>query len=302
MTIAAGALDPGKRQAWKLAVRLPTLTAAIAPVLVGSGVAIHEDAFAASSAVAALVGAICLQIGANFANDVFDFKRGADTADRLGPPRASQMGLLSPREILVAMWLMFGLATVAGGYLAWESGWPIVVAGVASILAAIAYTGGPWPTGYHALGDLFTFVFFGPVAVVGTYFVQSGGTSNLAWLASIPMGCTVTMILVVNNLRDIPTDRTTNKRTLGVVLGDRRTRVWFCMLAVSALGIPVAVTVGGAAPFGVLASVFSLWWLRTPLAAVVRGIEGRGLNPVLKATARFNLAFGLAWAMALAVG
>ncbi len=295
------AMAPGKRGAWKLAVRLPTLTAAVAPVFVGAGVAIHDDVFEVGPAVAALLGAICLQIGANFANDVFDFKRGTDTPDRMGPPRATQMGLLSSKEMLTGMWLAFALATAAGVYLAWAAGWPVVAVGVASILAAIAYTGGPWPTGYHALGDLFTFVFFGPVAVAGTYFVQAGDVSTLAWLASIPIGCSVTMILVVNNLRDIPTDRTTGKRTLGVVLGDRGTRVWFVLLAAVVGAIPVIAALTGMTTWGILALPVGTWWLKAPLRAVLAGVEGRALNPVLNATARFNLMFGMAWAVALAV-
>ena len=302
MNAAVLPAGPGKRAAWKMAVRIPTLTAAVAPVLIGSGVAIHDDVFSALPALAALLGALCLQVGANFANDVFDFQRGTDTVDRLGPPRATQMGLLSPNEMLLGMSAMFALATAFGVFLAFESGWPIVVAGLASIVAAIVYTGGPWPTGYHALGDVFTFVFFGPVAVVGTYFVQAGETSNLAWLASIPVGCTVTMILVVNNLRDIPTDRHTNKRTLAVLLGDRGTRVWFYALALVAFGVPVVATIAGASSFGFVAVVAGAYWLWKPLRAVVNGVHGRELNPILKATARFNLAFGVAWAISLALG
>ena len=299
---AVGTPILGKRRAWKLAVRLPTLTAAVSPVLVGSGVAIHQHVFSLAAALAALLGAICLQVGANFANDVFDFKRGTDTADRLGPPRASQLGLLSTKEMLAGMWLAFAFATGAGVFLVWTAGWPVLAVGVASILAAIAYTGGPWPTGYHALGDLFTFVFFGPVAVAGTYFVQAGDVSTLAWLASIPVGCTVTMILVVNNLRDIPTDRQTGKRTLAVVMGDRWSRWWFVLLAKVAVAIPLLTAVTGLAPWGVLVLPIAAWWLWPPMKAVLlTGTHGRALNPVLKATARFNLVFGLAWAVTLAI-
>lgn len=283
-----------------MAVRLPTLTAAVAPVLVGTGVAIHDDAFAALPALAALIGAICLQIGANFANDVFDFKRGADTADRLGPPRATQLGLLTPSHMLIAMWAMFGLAMLAGVYLVAVAGWPIVAAGLASIAGAIIYTGGPWPIGYHALGDLFTFVFFGLVAVVGTYFVQAGEIAPIAVVAAIPVGCTVTLILVVNNLRDIPTDRRTGKTTLGVLMGDRGTRAWFGLLLGIVVAIPLAVTVTRSLPFGVVA-VLSLPWALGPLRAIRGGVSGRELNPILKATARFNLVFGLFWALALAI-
>ena len=297
---ATAAAPPSKAQAWKLAVRLPTLTAAVAPVAVGTGAAIAEDAFDLLPMLAALFGALCLQIGANFANDVFDFKRGADTADRLGPPRATQMGFLSPREMMVGMWAVFGLAFLAGIYLVYVGGWPIVAVGLGSIAAAIIYTGGPWPIGYHALGDLFTFVFFGLVAVMGTYYVQAGELSWLSLIAALPMGCTVTLILVVNNLRDIPTDSRTGKTTLGVVLGDAGTRRWFTLLMLGALATPAAaigyevwwgwIATAVAAPFG--------WKL---LRSIWSGTEGRALNPVLKETARFNLLFGLVWALGLAL-
>jgi 1,4-dihydroxy-2-naphthoate octaprenyltransferase len=301
MTAAALRPAAGSRQAWKMAVRLPTLTAAVAPVAVGTGLAIHEDAFAFGPALAALAGAICLQIGANFANDVFDFKRGADTADRLGPPRATQLGLIPPRQMLIAMWCMFALATVAGVYLVAVAGWPIVAAGLASIAGAIVYTGGPWPIGYHALGDVFTFVFFGLVAVIGTYYVQAGEITALSLVAAVPVGCTVTLILVVNNLRDIPTDRDTGKTTLGVIMGDAGTRSWFGLLLGVALAIPLAVSVTMALPFGLLA-VASVPWAWRPLQAIRAGASGRDLNPVLKATARFNLVFGLFWAAGIALG
>ncbi|MGE5596010.1 MAG: 1,4-dihydroxy-2-naphthoate octaprenyltransferase, partial [Hyphomicrobiales bacterium] len=203
MTAAAARPPATRLQAWKLAVRLPTLPAAMAPVAVGTGAALGDSEFRLLPAVAALVGALALQVGANFANDVFDFRRGADTAERLGPPRVTQLGLLTQREVFAGMWAAFGVAFLAGIYLVAVGGWPIVAVGLASIVAAIIYTGGPWPIGYHALGDLFTFVFFGLAAVAGTYYVQAGEVSGVAWLAALPMGCTVTMILVVNNLRDI---------------------------------------------------------------------------------------------------
>jgi 1,4-dihydroxy-2-naphthoate octaprenyltransferase len=284
-----------------MAVRLPTLTAAVSPVLVGTGLAIHERAFDLLPALAALVGAICLQIGANFANDVFDFKRGADTADRLGPPRATQMGLIPPKQMLIAMWGMFALAMLAGVYLVAVAGWPIVAAGLASIAGAIIYTGGPWPIGYHALGDVFTFVFFGLVAVIGTYFVQAGEITALSFAAAVPIGCTVTLILVVNNLRDIPTDTRTGKTTLGILMGDRGTRAWFGLLLGVALAIPIGVTLTLALPFGAIA-LLSVPWAWKPLQAIRGGTTGRDLNPVLKATARFNLVFGVLWAVGVALG
>lgn len=299
---AAAAPVPGRVQAWKMASRLPTLTAAVSPVVVGSAVAYAEGGFQLLVALAALVGALALQVGANFANDVFDFKRGADSGDRLGPPRATQMGLLSPRDVLVGMWVAFGLATVAGVYLTIEGGWVVIAIGVASIIAAIIYTGGPWPIGYNALGDLFTFVFFGVVAVVGTVYVQTGTFPLLAWLAAIPVGCTVTAILVVNNLRDIHTDRAAAKTTLAVVMGERGTRAWYLFLVVVAYAVVPAVDlIGGASPL-VLLVALSLPWAIAPLRAVVTGVAGRALNPVLKQTAQLHLFFGLFFALGLAAG
>jgi 1,4-dihydroxy-2-naphthoate octaprenyltransferase len=282
-----------------MATRPPTLPAAVAPVLVGAAVAIAEDSFAWGPALAAMFGALCLQVGANFANDVFDFHRGADTADRLGPPRATQMGLLSSREVLTGMWLVFGLAMLAGIYLVAVAGWPVVVMGLASILAAIIYTGGPWPIGYHALGDLFTFVFFGLVAVAGTAFVQSEELTRLAVLAALPMGCTVTAILVVNNLRDLDTDRGAGKHTLAVYLGDRATRWWYTTLVIGAylLAGVVAVTRGSPAPAVV---VFSLPLAVPLLRTLLGGLRGPGLNAILRATARFHLAFGVLLALGIA--
>ena len=298
---AAAPPRPSTFQAWKLATRLPTLTAAVSPVAVGTGVAVHLDVFDLLPALAALTGALLLQVGANFANDVFDFKKGADTTDRLGPPRATQMGFVSARQMLTGMWVTFALAMAVGVYLVYVGGWPIVAVGLASIAAAVIYTGGPWPIGYHALGDLFVFVFFGLVAVVGTYYVQAGDTTGLAIAAAVPVGCTVTQILVVNNLRDIPTDRRTGKITLGVILGDRGTRVWFVILLVVALVVPAGISFFSSAEWAWVAAPASLPWAVKPFRAVIAGVEGRALNPVLKATARYNLVLGLLLALAIAV-
>lgn len=300
MSAAAANTPMPRLQAWKLAVRPPTLTAAMSPVLVGAAVAISEDKFRALPAFAALFGALCLQVGANFANDVFDFKRGADTADRLGPPRATQMGLLSPKEMLVGMWLVLGLALLSGVYLAVVGGWPVAAFGLASIAAAIIYTGGPWPIGYHALGDAFTFVFFGLVAVVGTYFVQAKETTALAWLAAVPVGCTVTAILVINNLRDIDTDRASGKNTLAVLMGRRATRGWFLFLCGAAYVVALGTMLAGASP-AVLLVLISLPAALGPVQAVREDARGGALNPVLKATARFHLVFGVLFAAGLAL-
>lgn len=283
-----------------MAVRLPTLTAAIAPVIVGTALAYHDHAFDLLPALAALLGALALQVGANFANDVFDFERGADTSDRLGPPRATQLGLLSPGTMKAGMWAAFGVAMLAGVYLVAVAGWPIVVAGLASIAGAIVYTGGPWPIGYHALGDVFTFVFFGLVATIGTYFVQAGEITGLSVLAAVPVGCTVTAILVVNNLRDIETDRRAGKRTLGVVMGDSGTRRWFTALLAVAWIAMAAATFSGVA-FAVAAVAASAALSVRLLRPILGGVKGRELNPVLKATARYHLLSAAAWAAVIAL-
>jgi len=296
-----GAAPPaaGSWTAWRLAVRLPTLPAAVAPVLVGCGAAIGAGVFSAGPAIAALVGALLLQVGANLANDLFDFRKGSDTEDRLGPPRATQSGFLSERQVLTGAVIVFGLAMLTGAYLAWVAGWPVIAAGLASIAAALAYTGGPWPFGYHALGDLFTFVFFGLVATAGTYFVQAGEVSGLALVAAIPVGCSVTAILVVNNLRDINTDAASGKNTLAVLLGNRLTRIWFGLLVAGALGGAVATWPAGAGP-AVTMSLLAVLPLLAPGRAVLGGVTGSALNATLRETARFHLVLGLLLAAGLA--
>ena len=290
---------PGSLGAWRAAARPPTLTAAVAPVLVGTGAAIGDGVFAAGPFVAALFGAICLQVGANFANDVFDFERGADTGDRLGPPRATQMGLLTPTQMKLGMWAAFLLAFLAGIYLVVVAGWIVVVIGLASIVAGLIYTGGPWPVGYHALGDAFTFVFFGMVAVVGTYFVQAETAPGMVWLAAVPVGCTVTAILVANNLRDLATDRAAGKTTLAVVLGERGTRAWYVLLLVAAYGVAIALWPATRVEPWALLVLASLPFAVPLLRSVAGGTAGRALNATLVQTARFHLIFGVLLALAL---
>ena len=194
-------------RAWLLAARPKTLPAAIAPVVVGAAAALGEGAFAPLPALAALAGALLLQIGVNLANDYFDFGRGIDAADRKGPVRVTQAGLIPPGQVRLGMAAAFAAAALVGVYLVVLGGTPILVVGIASILSALAYSGGPWPLASHGVADLFVFVFFGPVAVCGTYFVQAGAVSGTAAAASVAPGLLITAILVVNNLRDIETDR-----------------------------------------------------------------------------------------------
>jgi 1,4-dihydroxy-2-naphthoate octaprenyltransferase len=288
-----------KRSAWWIATRPATLTASAAPVLVGVGAAWSDSVFAAGPALAALLGAFLLQIGANFANDVFDFERGADKADRLGPQRATQQGWISPVEMKRAMWLAFGAATLVGLYLIYVAGWPVLALGVASIAAAYLYTGGPRPYGYLGFGDLAVFLFFGPGAVAGTYYVQAVSLSWLAIMASIPIGALATAILVVNNLRDIETDARAGKRTLAVRIGDGPTRVYFFLLLLVAYGVPTLLW-----GLGMKDAWALLPWLSLPLAlrlaARMRHERGLSLNGCLFHTARLEVVFGLLFALGLA--
>src|SRR5262245_10644503 len=221
---------------WLMAARPRTLPAAIAPVLVGTAAAIAEagELPRVGAFIAALIGSIFIQIGTNLANDYSDAKRGADTVDRLGPVRVTAAGLVAPRSVLIATWLAFGIAGIAGIYLATVAGWVIIAVGVASIAAGVLYTGGPWPYGYAGLGELFVFLFFGLVAVNGSYYVQLERLDWLPFALSVSVGCLATAILVVNNIRDIDTDRRAGKRTLAVRLGRRATRRLYVLLLAGA--------------------------------------------------------------------
>jgi 1,4-dihydroxy-2-naphthoate octaprenyltransferase len=290
---AAPAEVPSPVSAWLLAARPKTLPAAVAPVLVGCAVAWAEGAFDVAAAVAAFAVALLLQVAANLANDVADFRRGADTDERLGPPRATQRGLLSARQMTTATAIVLILAAVPGLYLVWRGGLPLALLGILAMLAAVAYTAGPKPFGYLGLGELFVVLFFGPVAVAGTAYVMTGRVSPLAIAAAIPVGCLVTAILVVNNLRDIETDRAAGKRTLAVRIGANATRWEYALLVAVAFVMPPAIWLTGLASARTL-----LTWATFPVAVLlIRRLwsaAGRALNPVLAATARLCLWFAVA--------
>ncbi|MCU0699917.1 MAG: 1,4-dihydroxy-2-naphthoate polyprenyltransferase, partial [Myxococcaceae bacterium] len=218
MTVAVSA-PPSPLAAWALATRPKTLVAGFVPVAVGLAVAFKLGRLEWLPALGTLVGALLIQIGTNLFNDAYDFKRGADTTDRLGPPRATQQGWLSPEAVMRGAIGCFALAFVVGLYLVSVAGWPLLVVGVVSLLAGYAYTGGPFPLAYHGLGDVFVLVFFGLVAVGGTVFVQTQTVSVLALLAGVPVGALGVALLAVNNVRDAKTDVLANKRTLVVRLG-----------------------------------------------------------------------------------
>jgi len=292
--------SPGSFGVWLLAARPQTLPVAVAPVAVGTAVASAAGAVRWSAVVAALLGALLIQIGTNFANDVFDYEKGADDAERLGPPRAVQSGLLSPRAVRLGMVVSFALATLAGLWLVHVAGPVIVAIGIASILSGIAYTGGPYPLGYNGLGDVFVMIFFGLVAVCGTSWVASGNVPLLAWLSAIPVGALATAVLVVNNARDHATDSRVGKRTLVVRFG-RRFATWeYAFLIAVAFATPLAIRVLGLAGSMVTLAVLPLPW-GVQLVRRMARTEGRALNPLLPATARLLLAvsallaLGIAW-------
>ena len=311
---------------WLMAARPRTLPASIAPVLVGSAAAwyaIDAARFVSSGTVtgapawaslyagaefswpafvAALIGAIFIQIGTNLANDYSDAKRGADNAERLGPVRVTAAGLVAPRRVLAATWVAFAIAVAAGLYLVAVTGPEILLVGVVSIAAGVLYTGGPRPYGYAGMGELFVFVFFGLVAVNGSYYVQLERLDWLPFLLSILVGLLSTAVLVVNNLRDIETDRRAGKLTLAVRLGRERTRAFFVALVAGALVLlPLALVLGDGPGAGVLA------WLSAPLAlkptrAVLTRTDGPSLNAALAGTGTLLAAFSVLLSVGLLMG
>jgi 1,4-dihydroxy-2-naphthoate octaprenyltransferase len=277
---------------WVLASRPKTLPAAAAGVITGTALALHDGHFRFGPALAALLVALLLQIGSNLANDVYDYERGTDSGERHGPTRVTQSQLLTPGQVKAGMLVVFGLAGLLGLYLASVAGWVVILIGLAAILSAIAYTAGPFPLGYHGLGDLFVFIFFGVAAVTGTYFVQAGMVSAQAWWMSIPIGLLIVDILVVNNLRDIHADRAAGKHTLAVRLGEHGSRVqYIVLLALAYLILPLLVL------FDILPWQSLLAWLSFPLGwrtwQIVREQAGRPLNVALAGTGQTTLVYSL---------
>jgi 1,4-dihydroxy-2-naphthoate octaprenyltransferase len=286
--------------AWMLATRPRTLPAAVSPVMVGTAMAVADGKFEFMPAFAALLGALLLQIGVNLANDYFDFKKGIDTLERLGPVRVTQSGLISPDRVRLAMIVIFSGAFAVGIYLTAVAGWPVLAGGMACILASLAYSGGPFPLASHGLGDLFVFIFFGLVAVCGTYYVQAlQVTTQVLWL-SVPVGFLITAIIVVNNLRDIPTDRKSGKNTLAVILGERGTKLEYLLLVTGAYIMPAAFFFSGGFSVWVLLPMISIP-LSIPNIIAVHKDKGPSLNPVLAKTAALSLVFSLLLAAGLVI-
>jgi 1,4-dihydroxy-2-naphthoate octaprenyltransferase len=307
--------DVSRREAWLMAARPQTLPAGASPVIAGTGLAVHEGVFAPLPALFALLGALLIQVGTNFANDYYDAVKGADTDEREGFTRVTAGGLVPAESVRRAMYLTYAVAVLLGVYLVYVGGLPIVVVGLSGIAAGILYTGGPYPYGYRGLGDLFVFVYFGLVAVVGTYYVQAVAAASVgafplsitpgtvplaAVVASLPAAGLSTAILVVNNVRDRETDRRAGKRTLAVMLGYRFSRVEFALAVGMAYVVPVVFYATGFGPFVLLPL------LTAPLAArigrtVFARTDGAALNPALEATGKLLAAHSVLFAVGLAL-
>jgi 1,4-dihydroxy-2-naphthoate octaprenyltransferase len=308
------AQEVSRRRAWLIAARPQTLPAAAAPVVVGTGLAFGDGVFAPLPAVAALVGAALIQVGTNFANDYYDAVQGADTEEREGFTRVTAGGLIDPVEVKRAMYLAFLLAVLVGVYLAYVGGLPIVVVGLLSVASGIAYTGGPYPLGYHGLGDLFVFVFFGLVAVTGTYYVQAaallagpfplgipvGTVPFEAVLVSLPVAAISTNILVVNNVRDREEDATTGKTTLAVRFGYGFARAEYVTLFAVAYAVPLLLAARGSHPT-VLLPLLTLPLAVRLARTLLTETTGAALNPALEDTGKLLAAYAVLSGVGLAL-
>jgi 1,4-dihydroxy-2-naphthoate octaprenyltransferase len=289
----AVAAPAGALRLWVIAARPRTLPAAIAPVLVGTALAGTEGVFHPLAFACALIGSVFIQIGTNLSNDYSDARRGADTEDRLGPVRVTAGGLMPPKQVLVGTYVAFGIAVAAGAYLIAIAGWQLLVVGAASILAGVLYTGGPRPYGYEGLGELFVFLFFGVVAVVGSYYVQIQDLEWIAFALSVPVGLLVSAILVVNNVRDIETDRRAGKRTLAVRLGRERARILFTAMVGVAFVVPVAVWLAGGLSAWLLLTLAAVPLVPPLVRTVSTRSDGPSLNRALADTGRLVAVFSL---------
>jgi 1,4-dihydroxy-2-naphthoate polyprenyltransferase len=283
--------SPNPVRIWVMAARPKTLPLGVAPVLVGTALAGYLHIFHPLRFVAALLGSVFIQVGANLSNDYSDAHRGADTEDRLGPVRVTAGGLVPPRQVLIATYVTFGLAVVCGAYLIAVAGWQLLLIGVASIVAGVLYTGGPRPYGYEGLGEVFVFLFFGIAAVAGSYFAQVRDFSWESLVLSAPIGLIAAAVLVVNNTRDIDTDRRANKRTLAVRIGRERSRKMYATMVLIAYPIALVPWV-----FGPLRAWLLLPFLTLPLAVgVIRIVashsDGPSLNRALAKTGQLQLCF-----------
>jgi 1,4-dihydroxy-2-naphthoate octaprenyltransferase len=276
---------------WIMAARVRTLPAAVAPVLVGTALSATERDLRVGGFIAALIGAIFIQVGTNLSNDYSDARRGADTEDRLGPVRVTAGGLVPPRQVLVATYVSFGVAVLCGVYLVYLAGPVLLAIGAASILAGVLYTGGPRPYGYEGLGEVFVFLFFGIVAVTGSYYVQAEQVTWEAFVLAVPVGLLASSILVVNNVRDLESDRRAGKRTLAVRLGRERARTLYGLMVYGAFVTAPAPWVAGALSAWLLLPLVLLPVAVGLVRLVRRHSDGPTLNRALARTGMLQLAF-----------
>jgi len=286
---------------WLLAIRPKTLPAAVGPVVVGTAVAIADQAFRLLPALGCFVGAMLLQIGVNLANDYFDAKNKIDSEERLGPVRVTQSGLIPPGQVKLAMIITLALAAAVFGYLALTGGWPIVAIGVASVLGALSYSGGPYPIASHGLGELFVFIFFGLVAVCGTYYVQALTLTPLAVLAAIPPGLLISAIMVVNNFRDIDTDSKAGKNTLAVKLGRSNSIRFYRSLLAGSYLLPGGLYIAGTCSWLILLCCGTVP-MALKLSNQIAVLRGKPLNQLLAAAAQLSLVHSLLFGIGLAFG
>ena len=296
MVSAAPALSPTR--VWWSAVRPATLAASVAPVLTGTAVAVHQGGARWGAGIAALIVALGLQVGVNFANDYSDFVRGAD-ARRVGPPRAASSGVVAPEHVRWAAIGAFGVAALAGLALSLAVDWRLLIAGAACLLAGWLYTGGPRPYGYLGLGELFVFVFFGLVATAGTAYVETGRFTPLSVLMGCGMGCLATAILVLNNLRDIETDAKAGKRTLATRLGRERTRLLLLALLAAAFAVPIVVVATGLAGVAVIAMYLDIPIASVPVRTAFATTSPPELVRALKRMAVAQLAYALLFTLGI---
>lgn len=281
-----------------MAARPRTLTAAIAPVIVGTALAWRAGAFQPVIALAVLFVSLLIQIGANFANDLYDFKKGADAVGRVGPTRVTTAGLLTPAQVAAGMWAVFALAALLGTYVAWAGGWPLFALGAVCILAGWAYTAGPFPLGYNGLGDVAVFIFFGLGGTLGTYYAQAHSLSWPALWAAVPVGLLTTNIIIVNNVRDAETDRAVGKRTLAVLLG-RTAACWeYALFALIAYAVPILF----------IAQKWAGGWMLLPLLTAPLAVRhtralfitnGPALNHTLGGTAQLLAQYAVLFAVGI---
>lgn len=287
-------------EAWKTAARIHTLPASVVPVIVGAGLASGDRAFRPDAFSWALLGAVAIQLAANFANDASDARRGAD-AVRLGPPRMVALGEITPLQMWTATWSAVAVAAAAGVALTMIAGPVVMLIGVASVVAMLGYVGGPIPYGYRGLGEVFVFLFFGPVATVGSRYVHDMSAPAEAWALALPVGMLVTAILVVNNYRDIDTDRATGKRTLAVIMGRKNSQRLYSVLVYGAFVVIAALGVFGVTPIPTMFAALLVAGAPAPVRIINSRAKGPALNRALKLTARLHLWTGLALAAGAAL-